>query len=122
MTEDYGKKVGRALAAVVQLHEDTSRLLTDIERFMSGRESIFGNQATTDMSKHVKPSTGFWMAEGVYRFFVDPRTPNQAFGICVVFIAPDIEEPLLLLSRLVYQAPAVNKGACMPWDVWELFF
>src|SRR2546423_797484 len=114
MSEEYGKRVGTALNVIKQLHADTSRLLVDLERYMRGKKSLFGNQATTDMSKHVVPSTGFWMAEGVYRYFFDEKQPNRVTGMCVAFIDERITEPIALFALLNYSAAA--SESCRPWD------
>lgn len=121
---EYGKSVGTALKVVRQLHWDTMRLLQDFNGLMTEYRPVFGNAVTNGLSATL--SAGFWMAEGVYRYYVSPTEPGTAHGITVAFedYKRRIDEPLFLAACIEYN---IENGqdvvtVCRPWDIWELFF
>jgi hypothetical protein len=120
----YGKSVGTALKIVRQLHWDTMRLLTDFDGLMVGWKSAFGNTVTSAMGTTL--SHGFWMAEGVYRYYVSPTVPTEVQGVTVAFedYSRRIDEPLFLAAAIVYHVEPAQDilAACHPWDIWELYF
>ena len=122
MTEGYGRQVGTALRAVLQLHSDTSRLLVDCDRIFKG-ESIFGNNATRELTYHV--SARSWMAGGVYRFYRDPSDPRIAWGVTVCFIdngnVDDLPEPTLIVGRIEYAMTDNKPADCKCWDLWNQY-
>jgi len=124
MSVDYGKKLATALAAIRQLHSDTSKLMVDFDgnMFADGWYSVFENVATRDLTYHVKAK--FWMAEGVYRYYTKHATPGLVEGLTVVFFDPRAEEPLFLTAQVQYRVEA-NKlisDVCAAWDIWWLYF
>jgi len=121
---DYGKSVGTALKIVRQLHWDTMRLLTDFDGLMAGWKSVFGNTVTSSIS--VSLPQGFWMAEGVFRYYVSPTEAGAVDGVTIAFedYQRRVDEPLILGARIAYY---INQGqqidaVCKHWDIWELFF
>jgi hypothetical protein len=120
----YGKSVGTALKMVRQLHWDAMRLLTDFDGLMVGWKSAFGNTVTSSLSAALQQ--GFWMAEGVYRYYVSPNAPGQVHGVTVAFedYSRRIDEPLFLAAAMVYHVEPAQDilSACRPWDIWELYF
>ena len=123
--EAYGKSVGTALKMVRQLHWDTMRLLTDFDGLMAGWKSVFGNTVTSSIS--VSLSQGFWMAEGVYRYYVSPTAPGTVQGVTVAFeeyTKRRVDKPLFLAARVAYHiGPGQEiQAVCQAWDIWELFF
>jgi hypothetical protein len=121
MTE-YGVKVGAALKAVLQLHTDTSKLLVDFDKKMSGYSSVFGNFATSELTYHVRAEG--WMASGVYRYYTKDKMPGLVDGIMVCFLDSRLEEPMLLVAELKYhlESGADIRQVCKPWDIWYLYF
>jgi hypothetical protein len=121
---EYGKSVGTALKIVRQLHWDTMRLLTDFDGLMVGWKSVFGNTVTGALAT-VLPH-GFWMAEGVYRYYVSPTEPGKVHGVTIAFedYSRRVDEPLLLAARIAYYIEQGQEmaAACKAWDIWELFF
>jgi len=122
MTEGYGRQVGTALRAVLQLHSDTSRLLVDCDRIFEG-ESIFGNYATRELTYNV--SARSWMAGGVYRFYRDPSDPQIVWGVTVCFIDNDNvkkpPEPTLIVGRIEYAMTDNEPADCNCWDLWNQY-
>ena len=120
----YGKSVGTALRMVQQLHLDTMRLLTDFDGHMVEWRSVFGNNVTRDMSTSLP--IGFWMAEGVYRYYFRSAEPATVQGITIVFedYQKRNDEPLFLAAGIEYHVQQGQEVAavCNPWDIWNLFF
>jgi hypothetical protein len=124
MSDDYGKKLTSALAAIRRLHSDTSKLMVDFDAYMfaDGWDSVFENVATRDLTYHVKAK--FWMAEGVYRYYTKNPKGGLVEGLTVVFFDPRADEPLFLTGQLQYRLEA-NKlisDACGAWDICRLYF
>jgi len=124
MADEYGKKLTTALAAVRQLHSDTSKLLVDFDSkmFAGGWSSVFENIATRDLTYAVKAQ--FWMAEAVFRYYAKDGNPGHVEGLTVVFFERRAKEPLFLIAQLQYRMGA-NKlisDVCRPWDIWYLYF
>jgi hypothetical protein len=124
MSVDYGKKLAAALAAICQLHSDTSKLMVDFDSNMSadGWNSVFENFATRELTYNVKAK--FWMAQGVYRYYTKDAKPGLVEGLTVVFFDPLAEEPLFLTAELQYcmEAKKLIRNVCDAWDIWWLYF
>jgi hypothetical protein len=120
-TEDYGKQVAVAIRAVQQMHSDCSRLLLEFDRKMAGWAAIYGNNATRELTYHVRAQ--YWMAEGVYRFYSHKNFPGVSRGITIAFIEPDCDEPILIVSNITYKSKGSDpKSVCDEWDGWNAFF
>lgn len=124
MSVDYGKRLATALAAIRQLHSDTSKLMVDFDSkmFADGWYSVYENYATRDLTYNVKADC--WMASGVYRYYAKDASPGVVEGLTICFFDHRIEEPLLLVSKIFYNTSAGKplKEICRAWDIWELFF
>jgi hypothetical protein len=120
-TEDYGKQVAVAIRAVQQMHSDCSRLLLEFDRKMAGWTPIYGNNATRELTYHVRAQQ--WMAEGVYRFYSHKNFPGVSRGITIAFMEPDSDEPILIVSNITYKSKSSDlKSVCDEWDGWYAFF
>ena len=126
MSAEYGEKIAIALRAVYQLHSDTSRFLVDFDskREGIGWKSVFGTVATSSISVTLK--AGYWMADGVYRYYTKPPALDIVEGLLVSFFhyQQKSKEPLLLVAQIKYQAVggSLIKDACKAWDIWELYY
>jgi hypothetical protein len=126
MSTEQGQKLAGALKAIAQLHADTSRLLLDCDRHIgNGRNSVFQNYATRDLTYAVRAP--YWMAEGVYRFY--EAGPRLVDAVTVTFFKPGEEsEPLLKIGRIEYARRVQQleseplRQMCKEWDLWWLFF
>lgn len=122
MSDDYGKKISQALAAVRRMHADVSRLLVDADRTIGqGKDSLFGNYATRWLTYNVKAD--YWMAWFVFRYYPasDDSEPGLVDAISVWFFDNQsrIAEPHLLLGQICYDQPAeqTSKPACQETDL-----
>lgn len=126
MADEYGSRMNGAVHAVAQMHSDTSKLLIDCDRYVGkGRTSLFGNNATKDLTYSVQAEC--WMAYAVYRFYLTGRC--QVDGVTVVFREKSIAEPMFLLSDIQYRRDsavedelAATREVCDVWDLWSLYF
>jgi len=130
MSDDYGKKAALAIAAVRQLHSDTSRLLIDCDKEIgAGAGSYFGSAVTRDLTYAVNPDC--WMAEAVFRYYQDQAEPFTYRGVTVCFfdraepvsdgVSRQIPEPLLILGVLKYK-PTTDAAKPEHWDLWSSYF
>ncbi len=114
-TED-GKDVGRALTAVAVLHSELRRLLRDSDSLFPEHEVVFGSTVTRDLTHALE--RGFWMAEGLYRFWRKEGGPVA--GLTAILCSSDDpsspEEPILVAGRMWFsRAPTVNDS----WLLWH---
>ncbi len=124
MADEYGKKLTTALAAVRQLHSDTSKLLVDFDSkmFAGDWSSVFENTATGDLTYAVKAQ--FWMAQAVFRYYAKDGNPGHVEGLTVAFFQSHAEEPLFLIAQLQYRmgTDKLIRDVCRAWDIWDLYF
>jgi hypothetical protein len=126
MSTEYGEKIALALRAVCQLHADTSRFLVDFDNkcIRAGWNSVFGTVATSGISTTL--SAEYWMAEGVYRYYVKAPVLDLVKGVLVPFFhfQQKSKEPLLLVAQIKYQVAAGSsiKTVCKAWDIWKLYY
>lgn len=127
MTDDYGRKIGQALAAVRRMHADVSKLLVDVEGTIGkGKASVFGSYSTRGVSASYRDPQ--WMAWFVYRYFAagDGADPSVVDAVTVWFFdgLKRIEEPHLVVGQLCYQLEPGQvqlKGICQEWDLVRAF-
>lgn len=126
MSQDYGKKIGRALEAVRRLHSDASRLLQDCDGTIGkGKKAVHGSYATHELTWNVRAE--YWMAEAVYRYYyADQPSDGLVDGITVSFFdyQQRVDEPLLIVGQLQYHVEEdfQIRSACYGWDIWYAFF
>lgn len=126
MSTEYGEKLALALRAVWQLHSDTGKFLVDFDnkRVGIGWNSMFGNVATSSISTTLTAEC--WMAEGVYRYYVQAPALDLVEGLLVSFFHSQqkSKEPLLLVAQIKYRVAAGSsiKDVCKAWDIWYLYY
>lgn len=121
-TDDYGKKISLALAAVRRMHADVSKLLLDADGTLGKHKaSVFGNWATRDLN--YKPKADYWMSWFVYRYYASAEgaAPGLVEGLSVCFFdnLNRITEPHLLVGQFSYDlAPDQEIGkVCQEYDL-----
>ena len=121
----YGKKVGSAIQAVIQMHRDTVQLLNACASTIgSGKVDVFRNQITRGMSQVA--TAQYHMAEGMFKYYRTREKPELVEGVTAVFhekISP-FDEPTFIAGQLKYHAghgPEYNR-AWGGWDLWFAFF
>ena len=136
-TKGYGGKIQNAVKAVVQMHEDTSKLLQVCDNTIGkGKDSVFGGYATKDLTYSYQAE--MWMAYGVYRYYYTPGRPGHTLnqpglveGVTVVFVPdpPKVAdqsgfEPLFIIGQIEYgiatERPKLERQHA--WDLWNGFF
>jgi hypothetical protein len=126
VSDDYGQRVGMALKAVRQLHEDASRLLSDCDRVLAKGKRVCTRTyaATGGMSSLLN---GSWMAKGAYRCYAaaPDKQPGLVEAVCLCFFGEIVarDEPLLIAGQISYRLDAGQGLAdvCDGWDLWYLF-
>jgi len=115
---DYGKKVGRSLAAIAKMHSQTAHLMVDCDKLFPDYKSVFENYGTRDLSYSY--NAGFWMAEGIYRYWC--REEKSIAGLTVGFYEKKgkLDEPIIIVGAIKYgnfdfQRPKENFD---PWFLW----
>jgi hypothetical protein len=123
MDADYGKKVGRAFAAVYQLHRDVSRLLIDTSpRLGTGRTT---STAVIKETSWQVDSPGKWMPYSVCMSSAGGELPANVVETVMVYFwdePPRPDEPHLILARVEFKQ--LLDGPAKPdyWDAWYSCF
>jgi hypothetical protein len=124
MSTEYGRKIAGALAAVRQLHSDTSKMLVDFDKKIvhAGWISAFDNTATRDLTYQM--AAQHWMAKGVFRYYWRKEgVRGLVRGLTVRFFSRRIEEPVLLVAEMHYRPQSGEPSfLCQGWDLWKLYF
>ncbi len=114
---EVGKNVGKALSAIASLHSQVGKLLRDCDSLFPEFESVYGNEVTRDLSRSI--DRGFWMAEGVYRFW--RKDARSVVGLTIIFWSTEepgkIEEPILVVGRVEYSEEPIDLD---PWPLWHV--
>jgi hypothetical protein len=127
MSNDYGKKISKAFEAIYQLHLDASKLLQDCDGTIGkGRQSIFGNIVTRDLSRAIY-EPGTWMPAGLYRFYdASAEILGLVEGLAIYYWEhpPLHDEPLLILGQIKYRVEerSTIRSVCKEWDLWYAYF
>jgi hypothetical protein len=123
MATEAGIKMQKAINAVCRMHASASKLLVEFDKAVPWPSvSVMGTTATRDISRQTK--AGFWMAEGVFRYLGSTTDLGLVEAVCVPFVSPQLQEPMLLLGHLRYRAKSIDdlKSVCEGWDLWYMYF
>lgn len=121
MHPEYGKQVGRAFAAVCQLHRDVSRLLTDVAPRLG--------HARTNATSVIKSTSWLlnspdqWMPYRVSMSSAGGDLPANVVEFVMVYFWDDLpkpQEPQLVLARVEYKGQTGSDfwdadSACFEW-------
>jgi len=129
--ENYGKQIAVVLAAIEQLYADSSKLLQDCDGSIGkGKNSIFGNEVTRDLSRAISGHAG-WMPTALYRYYdASKQAPGLVEGVTICFRdevgvdPPRLEEPLLLVGQIQYhmEDTVPLRSLVLPWTLWNCYF
>ena len=121
MATEAGRLMTIAFKAVRQCQSDVGKLLHDLDGRMKqdGWSRLWADRrdnVTSGVTKGTDSSR--WMVRWLYRLYRNPQVPNTVDGINVHFFG-DIQEPLLVAGRAVYQVPAGKQieDICKRWDL-----
>jgi hypothetical protein len=122
MSDEYGRKINRALAAVRRLHGDVSKLLVDADGTI-GKDLLPAIEvATVDQARGHRVDC--WMAKGVFRMWKARPPADQTLRDVLMVRFFDaifpIEEPILLLGQLKYRE-RVPSQVNRSWDLWSAY-
>src|SRR6266849_3876316 len=105
MDDDYGRKVGQAIQAVLQLHSDIGRLFRELDsNEYKEWEPIFGSLVTKNGPKDVKK--GLLMPYFVFRYYRKKANPSLVEGVTCQFFkgSASLNEPQFLVSQVQYKS------------------
>ncbi len=119
MPTDLGTKLNSVIRAMMELHEDSSRLLTDLDKQMlrAKYDRIGGNSVALGLSYDLNNSA--YMARSLVMRWQKRDEPRHVCIANLIFHddgGENFEEPVLILSGLVYRKPIAP--AEINWDGW----
>lgn len=124
MSSDYGKQMGQAIRAVLDMQDDCIRLFRDLDKALPEYTSLYGNVVTLNMGSSITRRAYF--AEGLIRLYARKNQEEQVLGVNICFYDPHdmtLVEPLFVVANTLYgtgvadQQEKLKKG----WDPWSAF-
>jgi hypothetical protein len=124
MDADYGKQMGKAIRAVLDMQDDCIRLFHDLDKALIEYVSLYGNVVTLNLGSSITRRAYF--AEGLIRLYARKGREDQVLGINICFYDENdltLAEPLFVVANTRYltgvadQQEKVKKG----WDPWSAF-
>jgi len=119
MPTELGTKLNSVIRAMMELHEDASRLLVDLDKKMllAKYDRIGGNTVASGFSYDLNNSA--YMARSLVIRWQERSDP---LNVCIANLifhddgGENFEEPVLMLSALIYRKPVAP--ADVNWDGW----
>lgn len=124
MSVEYGKQMAEAMSAVRGMHSDCIRLFRDLDRELSGYDSLYGNIVTLNLGSSI--SRQVYLAEGLIRLYVPRGNEQEMLGINICLFDENdsaFVEPLFVAANIRYTSATsdpqekTRKG----WDPWYAF-
>ncbi len=109
MDAEYGKQMGRAIRAVLDMHADCVKLLSDLDKTLVEYESIFGNVVA--LNQGITISRRAYIAEGLIRLYARRSDADRVLGINICFYDendPEFVEPILVVANTRYQTKTAD--------------
>jgi hypothetical protein len=124
MDAEYGKQMGRAIRAVLDMHADCVKLLSDLDKTLVEYESIFGNVVA--LNQGITISRRAYIAEGLIRLYARRSDADRVLGINICFYDendPEFVEPILVVANTRYQTKTADPQEKLKraWDPWYSF-
>lgn len=123
MHPEYGKQIGRAFAAVYQLHRDVSRLLTDTSPRLGTNRTIYP-YIFKDLGYSVS-TPDRWMPYNLSVQTTGGDLPANVAEFVLVYFwdePPKPQEPHLVLARVTYKRGDNGLPTVEFWDAYSACF
>jgi hypothetical protein len=120
METDYGKQMGKAIRAVLDMQDDCIRLIHDLDKSLSEYESLMGNAVTLGLGSSIYKRT--YLAEGLIRLYRRKTKEDQVLGVNICFYDDSkVVEPLFIVANTRYLAGVPEENTKKGWDPWYAF-
>ena len=124
MSNEQGVQMGLAMKAIINLHQDSVKLISDIDKHMQGFESFYGNVVTQGLGSSI--SNRKYIADGLMRHYHRAGNLSEMLGVNVCFYDlndPNFAEPILVVARTTYVPMDVDYAERYrrAWDPWYSF-
>ncbi len=122
METSYGKQIGKAIRAVLDMHEDCIRLFHDLDKAFPEYRSVYGNIVTLNQSSSI--SRRQYVTEVLIRLYARPGGEEQILGLNICFHdGAKLEEPIFVAANTRYRTSArdAREKMAIGWDPWDAF-
>jgi hypothetical protein len=122
MESNYGKQMGKAIRAVLDMQDDCIRLFHDLDKAFSEYRSLNGNIVAPDQGSSIARRQ--YIAAGLIRCYVRTGREEQVLGINICFYGDaKLEEPIFVAANTRYRTstPDAREKLEMAWDPWYAF-
>jgi hypothetical protein len=124
MEVDYGKQMGKAICAVLEMHADCIRLFHDMDKALDDYESLLGNVVALNQGATIGRRE--FIAKALIRLYVRKGSEDRVLGVNICFYHQNDKkfvEPIVVVANVRYlPGPSdpqekLKKG----WDPWYAF-
>jgi hypothetical protein len=122
MDSNYGKQMGKAIWAVLDMQDDCIRLFHDLDKAFPEYRSLYGNIVTLNQGSSIARRQ--YIAEGLIRLYVRAGREERVLGINICFFDDaKLEEPIFVAANTRYRTntPDGREKLEMGWDPWYAF-
>jgi hypothetical protein len=122
MESNYGKQMGNAIQAVLDMQDDCIRLFHDLDKALPEYRSLYGNVVTWDIASSITRRQYF--AKNLIRLYVRAGREEQALGINICFYDDEkLEEPIFVAANTRYRTipPSEKEKNARGWDPGSAF-
>lgn len=124
MGAEYGKQMGLAIRAVLDMQADCIKLIQDMDRALGDYTSYYGNVVTLNLGSSISKRT--YLAEGLIRLYVRPGREERILGLNICFYDQNdrrFTEPIFVIADITYLQGHADPTEKLKrgWDPWYLF-
>jgi hypothetical protein len=124
MEADYGKQMGKAIRAVLEMHADCIRLFHDMDKALDDYESLLGNVVALNQGTTIGRRE--FIAEGLIRLYVRKGSEDRVLGVNICFYDQNDKkfvEPIIVVANIRYLPSSSDPQEKLKkvWDPWHAF-
>lgn len=126
METDYGKQMGSAIGAVLDMQSDCIRLLRDLDKALDPIRPLMGNLVTSGNGSSIN-SPQLYLTQYLFRLYAPVNANYRVLGLNLCFHDHPhrrFPEPIFVVANAEYD-PAVpdrQEELQRAWDPWSAFF
>jgi len=125
MESEYGKQLGIAVRAVLDMQADSIRLFRDLDKALDDLRPLLGNLVTTNIGSSIN-SNQLYLAAYLFRLYAPLGADHRVLGLNICFHAhPNrhFEEPYFLAANILYDPATPDRPEQLQraWDPWSAY-
>jgi hypothetical protein len=124
MEADYGRQMGMAIRAVLEMQADCVRLIHDMDKALNNYESLLGNVVTLGQGNTIGRRA--YLSQGLIRLYVRRGIEERLLGVNICFFDQNdskFVEPIFVVANVAYLPGPSDPQEKLKrgWDPWYAF-